>query len=378
MNRVVLTNAKVGRCEDDDLKSIEIIEGVISNISSETISGDAIDLKGNTILPGFIDTHNHGALGFDVNTADAAGFVEIGRFLVKHGITSWVPTIVPDSHDRYKEIISAVSEARASGEVGVAEIVGIHYEGIFSNKKVCGALRPEYFREYRSGDLEEIPSIDGIAHLFTFAPEIEGAVDLAEDLVKKTWIPSIGHTDAKVSHLESVYEKGVRRVTHLYNAMSGIHHRTLGVAGWALAKEDVCCEIIADGIHVSDEILKLTLRAKGSEGLALVSDSVAPTGLGDGEYDLWGEKISVSRKRTENERGSIAGSVITIADAVERMTRLGASSADIVAMASFNQAKSLGLCDRGEIAVGKKADIVALDPQGKITFVMKSGVAVPC
>jgi len=375
MSRLVISNVNiVGR---DGGSAIEIIDGLITGISSTKIEDEVIDLNGNTILPGFIDTHNHGAMGFDVNAADAAGLVEIGRFLLKHGITSWVPTIVPDSHDRYEEIISAVSEVRASGEVGIAEIVGIHYEGIFSNKKVCGALRPEYFRQYRTGDLEEIPSIDGIAHIFTFAPEIEGGLQLAEDLIRKGWIPSIGHTDAQTSDLESVYEKGVRRVTHLYNAMSGIHHRNLGVAGWALAKEDVCCEIIADGIHVSDEILKLTLRAKGSEGLALVSDSVAPTGLGDGEFDLWGETISVSRKRTENQRGSIAGSVITIADAVERMTRLGASSGDTIAMASLNQAKSLGLSDRGEIAVGKKADIVALDPQGKITFVMKSGEVVP-
>jgi len=375
MSRLVISNVNI--VGHDGVSAIEIIDGIITDISTAKIEGEVIDLNGNSIIPGFIDTHNHGAVGFDVNTADAAGLVEIGRFLVRQGVTSWVPTIVPDSYDRYEKIISAVREVKASGESGVAEIVGIHYEGIFSNKKVCGALRPEYFRQYRTGDLEEIPSIEGIAHIFTFAPEIEGGVQLAEDLIRKDWIPSIGHTDAQTSDLESVYEKGVRRVTHLYNAMSGIHHRKLGVAGWALAKEDVCCELIADGIHVSDEILKLTLRAKGSGGLALVSDSVAPTGLGDGEFDLWGETISVSRKRTENQRGSIAGSVITIADAVERMTRLGASSADTIAMASLNQAKSLRLNDRGEIVVGKKADLIALDHQGKVSFVMKSGEVVP-
>ena len=374
MSRVVIKNARI--IGDATPVCIEVVDGVISKISSEEISNDAFDLKGCTAVPGFIDIHNHGAMGIDVNTADADGLKMISEFLVRHGVTSWVPTIVPDSQERYEKIIATIGEFLESENNGLAEIVGVHYEGIFSNRKVCGALRPEYFREYRRGDLEKMPSLSGIPHIFTFAPEVENGIALAEDLVAKGWIPSIGHTDAQVSDLESAYDKGVRNVTHLFNAMSGIHHRNLGVAGWAISKSDVCCEIIADGIHVAEEILELALRTKGSDGLALVSDSIAPTGLGNGEFELWGEKMSVEEKRTRNERGSIAGSVITITDATERMSRIGASVSDLLAMTSSNQARTLRLHDRNEIAVGKKADIVGLDEQGRVTFVMKSGAVV--
>lgn len=376
MARVVLKNARVSSDGTDEIVCIEVVDDLIENVASDIDGADKIDLQGRAVLPGFIDIHNHGAVGIDVNTSDAAGLIEIGRFLAQVGVTSWVPTLVPDSEENYRRLVDAATEVRNANPRDTAEIVGIHYEGVFSNRKVCGALRPEYFREYRSGDLEKLPSVEGLPHIFTFAPEIAGGIELAEDLIQKGWIPSIGHTDACVKDLEAVYEKGVRQVTHLFNAMTGIHHRELGVAGWAITKEDVRCELIADGIHVTDEILKMTLRAKGSEKIILVSDSIAPTGLGDGEFEVWGEGISVNRQRTRNTRGNIAGSVITLADAAERMARLGASALDSKRMLSANQAMGLGLNDRGALSVGKKADIVAVDENGRISFVMKSGEVV--
>jgi N-acetylglucosamine-6-phosphate deacetylase len=376
MSRVVLQNASIPGEGGSQPASLEVVDGVITRISERVESDDAIDLKKAVVLPGFIDIHNHGAVGIDVNEADAAGLIEIGRFLLRSGVTSWVPTIVPDSIERYRSIISAISEARTVEVDDAAEIVGIHYEGMFSNRKVCGALRPEFFREYKRGDLDNLPSVEGLAHIFTFAPEVEGGVELAEDLVERGWIPSIGHTSASVEDLEAAYAKGVRQVTHLFNAMTGIHHRDLGVAGWAIAKEDVCCEIIADGIHVSEEILKMTLRAKGSEGLMLVSDSIAPTGLGDGEYRIWEETITVNGLTTRNNRGSIAGSVITLADASGRIYRLGANHLGLAQMTSSNQARLLALRDRGDVAVGKKADLVAIDSKGEISLIMKSGVVI--
>lgn len=376
MARVILKNAILSSAGTDETVCIEIVDGMIHSFASDLADADQVDLRGLTVLPGFIDIHNHGAVGIDVNTADAAGLVEIGRFLAQMGVTSWVPTLVPDTDENYRRLVDAVTEVRDTHPKDSAEIVGIHYEGIFSNRKVCGALRPEYFREYRSGDLEKLPSVEGLPHIFTFAPEVHGAMELVQDLIGKGWVPSIGHTDACVKDLEAVYEKGVRQVTHLFNAMTGIHHRELGVAGWALTKEDVRCELIADGIHVTEEILKMTLRARGSENLMLVSDSIAPTGLGDGEFKVWGERIFVDRKGTRNARGNIAGSVITLADASERMTRLGASALDSQRMLSANQARSLGLNDRGTLSPGKKADIVAVDESGIISFIMKSGEVV--
>ena len=375
MKETILQNVLLGG-DDEGPVCISVSEGVIRAISADSNCEGAIDLGGATLLPGFIDIHNHGAVGIDVNDADSDGLIEIGRFLLRAGVTSWVPTIVPDSDEVYLKVTDAVSKAIRSTLPDVAEIVGIHYEGIYSNRRVCGALRPEYFKEYKRGDLDLLPSVEGLPHILTFAPEVNGGMELAEDIVSRGWIPSIGHTDAGITHLESAYSRGVRQVTHLFNAMTGIHHRELGVAGWAISKQDVSCEMIADGIHVAEQILRLALLAKGSAGLMLVSDSIAPTGLGDGEFRVWGEDIVVENLKTRNVNGSIAGSVVTLADSLERMLRLGASGSDCVRMLATNQSRRLGLHDRGEIEVGKKADLVAVDSSGQVVFVMKSGEVI--
>ncbi len=156
--------------------------------------------------------------------------------------------------------------------------------------------------------------------------------------------------------------------------MTGIHHRDLGVAGWALTNDGISCEIIADGVHVAPPILRLAYKNKGAENLALVSDSVAPTGLGDGEFELWGEKISVAGGRTKNERGSIAGSVITMLDAVKMMLSLGIASAEVSKMASLAPAKILGIeIDYGSIEIGKRADLVAIDDEGNVRLTIVGG-----
>ena len=156
--------------------------------------------------------------------------------------------------------------------------------------------------------------------------------------------------------------------------MTGIHHRDLGVAGWGLANTGVTFDIIADGVHVHPQMLSMACRAKSPDRVSLISDSVAPTGLGDGDYELWGEKISVKDGRTQNERGSIAGSVITIHDAVKRLLSLGFTESEVANMASLNPAKLLGLdAGRGSIEIGKRADIVAIDADGNIKMTIIGG-----
>jgi N-acetylglucosamine-6-phosphate deacetylase len=167
-------------------------------------------------------------------------------------------------------------------------------------------------------------------------------------------------------------------MTHFFNAMTGIHHRDIGVAGWGLANPDVTFDIIADGVHVDPRMLRFACRAKTPEMVSLISDSVAPTGLGDGEFELWGETIKVVNGRTQNERGSIAGSVITMLDGVKTMRSLGFTDNEVAAMASSNPAKLLGI-DRstGSIATGKNADLVAIDDSGNVIMTMIRGQVVP-
>ncbi len=334
-----------------------------------------VDFTGCLLMPGFVDIHNHGAAGVDVNEADADGLLKIGEFLAEHGVTTWVPTLVPDSDDVYARSIAAIDEAmgRQAG-MAVAQIAGVHYEGVFANGAMCGALRPEFFKKFTGAEHRELPRLKTGVHMMTLAPEIEGGIELIESLVADGWVAALGHTNASTEVLDRALAKGARHVTHFFNAMSGVHHRDLGVAGWALANDDVTFDIIPDGIHVHPEMLRVACRAKSPERVSLISDSIAPTGLGDGEHPLWGQTISVDNGRTRNAGGTIAGSVITMADGVRRMRLLGFSAGEVAMITSRNPAAVIGTdADRGSLEPGKRADIVALDNAGDVKAVFVGG-----
>lgn len=383
MKNFCLKNARIDDTENRKL-SISIKNDRIANVSEcaeNHLNAEQIDVGGATVVPGFIDIHNHGAFGVDVNTANAGDLRKTSRFLASKGVTGWLPTFVPDEIDNYRKVIGAIDEVMETqdepGSEPTARVLGVHYEGVFANEKMCGALRPAYFRTFRNGDeLDDLPTLKapGAIHLTTLAPEIDGGIELIKELKKRDWIVSIGHTRADVETLNLALEAGASHVTHLFNAMTGVHHRDLGVAGWALTTDEIFCEIIADGIHVAAPMLKFAYKNKTAERLALVSDSVAPAGLGDGEFELWNEKISVTNGKTRNERGSIAGSVITMLDAVKTMLSLGIAPAEISKMASLVPAKILGIENGfGSVEMGKRADLTAIDAAGNVKLTVVGG-----
>jgi N-acetylglucosamine-6-phosphate deacetylase len=352
----------------------------------------AIDLEGLTIFPGFIDVHIHGAAGVDTMSASADDLRRVSQFLAGKGVTAWLPTLVPAADEQYKLSIRAVEQAVAQTSVcdspdgtvdhrlrsvPLARVLGVHYEGPFVNSEQCGALHREHFRTFKvPDDLDSLPTIkhEGAIHLITLAPEIEGGIDLIKTLRQRRWIVSIGHTRATVDVLDQALQAGARHMTHFMNAMPPLHHRAPGPVGWGLIQDEVTCDVIADGVHLDPSILKLILRSKTAERVSLISDAVAPTGLGDGEYQIWGETIRVLNGRTQNARGSIAGSVITMLDAVRMMLSLGESESAVARMASLNPARLLGIDDDcGSIQEGKRADLVALDKEGNVRFSMVGG-----
>lgn len=343
-----------------------------------TMEGRRIATDSDAILlPGFIDVHNHGAVGHDVNSANAEELFEVAAFLAKNGVTAWMPTLVPDTDQDYRRIIGVIDELmlRQSGKP-VAQAVGVHYEGVFANRAMCGALRSEYFKGFTGREIDDLPRLVSGVHMITVAPEIDGGIDLIRELVKDGWIVSIGHTNAGPQVLEEAFEAGARHMTHFFNAMSGLHHRSVGAVGWGLSKTDVTFDIIADGVHVDPRVVAMACRAKSSDKVSIISDSIAPTGLGDGEFEVWGGRISVVDGRTRNEKGSIAGSVSTMLEAVKLMMSLDFSIEDIGKMTSTNAARLLGLEDRGMIEAGKRADLVALDADGNLAFTMIGGQKV--
>ncbi|HXG83723.1 MAG TPA: N-acetylglucosamine-6-phosphate deacetylase [Pyrinomonadaceae bacterium] len=380
---MLLKNAKIILTQTETPQSSviikqEYIKEILSTVE-KTETEQTIDIGGASVFAGFIDIHNHGAVGVDVNTASAEDLREVSKFLATRGVTGWLPTFVPDATENYRKVIEAIDEAmeKQSETEAAARILGVHYEGVFANEQMCGALRPRYFKTFKNGDeIDEIPMLKtpNAIHLTTLAPEIENGIELIKELKKRNWIVSIGHTKADVEILDKAFEAGASHITHLFNAMTGVHHRDIGVAGWALAKDEIFCEIIADGVHVAPPMLFFAYKNKTAEKLALVSDSVAPTGLGDGDFELWNEKISVVNGKTQNERGSIAGSVITMLDAVKMMLSLGISIEEVSRMASFVPAKVLGIeQDYGSIETGKRADLVAIDEKGDVKLTIVGG-----
>lgn len=372
MSSVLIENVRLP-VDGDALHSVLIEGGRIEDISHAGRSIEArrtIDANGDMLFPGFVDVHIHGAVGIDVNEADAEGLLKVAFFLAANGVTSWVPTLVPDSDESYKRVIGEIeSLMRLQAGVPVAQAVGVHYEGVFANEKMCGALRPEYFKSGSrwSVDGGHLPKLKSGVHMTTMAPEIDGGVEIVRSLVEQGWVVSIGHTRADIDTLDAALAAGARHMTHFFNAMTGVHHREVGVAGWGLGNDGVSFDIIADGIHVHPSMLTLACRTKSPSKVALISDSVAPTGLGDGAYELWGETITVEKGRTQNERGSIAGSVITMADAVKRMLGLGFTQSEVAAMASTNPARIVGIEHlTGSVTVGMEADLVIVSADGDV------------
>lgn len=384
MNSILLRNGRVVLRNDVSEKSSVFIENgkvsIVGDGNEISKTEKELDSSNLYVYPGMIDVHNHGAVGVDVNSADAGGLIEAGRFLARNGVTAWLPTLVPDSVENYQKTIDAIDrvfEMQDEGFTGAARVVGVHYEGPFVNEKQCGALRTRFFRNFKNGDeAGDLPRLrnENAVHLITLAPEIEGGIKLIENLRKKNWIVSIGHTRADIETLERAFGAGARHITHFFNAMTGVHHRDVGVAGWGLTKREVSCDIIADGVHVAPEMLEFAYRNKTAEKMMLISDSVSPCGLGDGDYEIWGEKIAVVKGKTQNERGSIAGSVITMLDAARMMKSLGISAIEISQMASLNPARLLGIeRDCGSIEVGKRADLTAIDENGEVVLTVIGG-----
>ena len=346
---------------------------------SDSSGAETFDLGGLTIYPGFIDVHIHGAVGVDTMEATTDDLRRVARFLAREGVTAWLPTLVPAPDEDYERAASAIEKliAEQDARPAAARALGLHYEGPFINSAQCGALRPPYFRTFReSSDVGGLPVArqPDAVRMITVAPEIEGGVELVRELVRRGWVVSIGHTRAGTDSLEQALAAGARHMTHFFNAMPPLHHRTPGPVGWGLLRDDVTCDIIADGQHVAPFVLRLALRCKTSDRLMLISDAVAPTGQGDGEFRIWGETITVAGGRTRNERGSIAGSVISMRDAVRQMLALGVAPHEVARMASANPARLVGAGDAcGAIGEGKRADLVALDEDGNVRLTIVGG-----
>ena len=361
------------------------ISRVVDSSQANSLNAESrISLSGLTLFPGFIDVHIHGAVGVDTMDATSQGLLQIARFLASNGVTSWLPTLVPARPEQYGHALASINDLvekqaidSASRFKPSARVLGAHYEGPFVNPLQCGALNLDHFQTYTNDvQLDGLPRVKApdARMMMTFAPEVEGGVELARLLSSRDWVLSIGHTRATVEELDLGLQAGAKHMTHFMNAMTPLHHRSPGPIAWGLMNDEVTCDIIADGHHLDPYTLRLLMKLKGPAGLCLISDAIAATGKGDGNYQIWGETITVKDGKTSNAKGSIAGSIITMLDAVRMMRSLGVSDVEIARMASSNPARLLQLDhELGSIDEGKRADLVALDDKGNVRLTIVGG-----
>ena len=322
-----------------------------------------IDADGSILMPGFIDTHFHGSGGDDVMAGGAEGLGRIAQSVLRFGTTGFLATTIAARHEELLRSIEATLEACQQPGNGAA-ILGLHLEGPFMNVSFKGA-QPEW--GIRDPNIDECRDLllagAGMVKIMTLAPELPGGMELIRLLAASGVAPSLGHSTADYETALAAIEAGATRATHLYNAMSGLHHRKPGLAAACLNEPGIQAEIICDGVHVNPRMIDLAWKTKGRDGLTLVTDATAAQGHGDGVYTLGDFEIEVRGPLcTLSDGVTIAGSVLTMNRAIANAVAFtGMSLVDAAAMAATAPAAVCGVGDRkGRIAVGFDADFALL------------------
>ncbi len=380
MNSILITNAKI-YSEDGVLDKGAIfiqdgqIIGIYPQVPSDLPEHDVIDGSGFNLIPGFIDGHIHGANGADVMDATEAALDKMASFLPEEGTTSFLATTITQAHENIENALINIRDYQNKN--GQAEVLGVHLEGPFVEKKRAGAQPVQYIVEPDLELFDKWQKLSGDKiKTITMAPEHSQDGLFISSLYKQGVNVSAGHTDTDFQGMKKAVTEGVRQVTHLCNAMSGIHHRDIGVVGAAFQLKELRAELICDGIHVSPEMMQLVVNNVGTERLIMITDSMRAKGLVPGDYELGGQPVTVTDDRAVLEDGTLAGSILKMNEGAKKMLRLsGVTLSEIIQMASANPAKQIGIYDRkGSIAVGKDADVLLIDDNMNIQYTICQGV----
>ncbi|MCD2137457.1 N-acetylglucosamine-6-phosphate deacetylase [Salinicoccus halitifaciens] len=331
-----------------------------------------IDGRGRHLLPGAVEIHIHGAAGVDAMDADENFLRTISRHLPSTGTTAFLATTMTSCLDDIRAALENLSGYRYTGG---AEMLGIHQEGPFISKAHPGAQDPRFILPPDVEALRELQKASGDRiRIMTYAPEEDPGYELLQAMEELAIIPSAGHTDAAYRELEAAHRHGLAHITHLYNGMRGLHHREPGVVGYSFMG-DAYVEIIADGVHSNPEMVKLAYDNITSDRMIMITDAMRAQGLGDGRYDLGGQEVFVEGSEARLEGGTLAGSVLTMKQAVKNMFEFtGCGWTDIVKMTSFNALTSLGMIDeRGMLRPGHPADLVMYDENKDLMMTIVRG-----
>jgi N-acetylglucosamine-6-phosphate deacetylase len=320
--------------------------------------------------PGFVDLQVNGFGGVDLLEADADGYRRAGEALLETGVTSYLPTFISAPED---QLVSALAAVPVTAEG--PRILGVHLEGPFLAPSRLGTHPPEARRDPDPALLERLLGA-GPIRLVTLAPELEGADGLVELLHDHGITVSCGHSDATAEEANAAFDLGVRTVTHLFNAMRPFRHRDPGIAGAALARDDVIVQIILDGVHLAPETAQIVWRAATGR-LALVTDAFAGagTGMSDGSYSLGSLEVTLRDGVVRGPDGVLAGSTLTMVEAARNLHALGVPLAQALEAASTVPARVIGISTVGRLGPGLPADVVVLDDNLQIERVFVGGEA---
>ena len=322
---------------------------------------EVVDGKGMLALPGLIDIHTHGRAGADFCTADAQELLRIADDFARRGVTAITPALASATSKEWKATAERIAACEHPG------YVGLHLEGNYLSPKRRGAHAPHLLVAPNAEEVKQIAAIVAPKPLrVTFAPELDADGSFTAALRDAGVEMSMGHTDADYATAMTAIERGVNSATHLFNTMPPLHHRAGGTIAAALG-EDIYAELIVDGFHVAREVVKMAYRAKGSEYLVLISDSMEGTGCPDGEYSIAGQPVYLKNGEAYTGDGAIAGSTLNLLDGVRNLaTFAGIPFGKAVICATATPAAVLGKSgELGSLRPGARADLLLLDGEGK-------------
>lgn len=379
MTKYVIANGRI-YTENETIEQgyIVIENGKIIQIAEGEYQGDltTIDVKGQHLLPGFIDIHMHGGYGEDAMDASFEGLKHLSESLLSEGTTSFLATTMTQSDENIiKALKNIVDYQEQQDSLNAASIVGIHLEGPFISEYKVGAQNPAYVQR---PSVEKVQQFQEIANnqikVMTFAPEVEGADETLSTLHDQINF-SIGHTVATFDEVNEAVGQGAKHVTHLYNAGTPFEHRNPGLSGAAWLNDELSTESIVDGIHSHPASVKIAYKQKGNKRFFLITDAMRAKGMPDGEYDLGGQNVVVKGSEARLASGALAGSILKMNEGLKNLIAYtGASLDDLWRVTSLNQAIALKIeDDKGSIAIGKDADIVVVDDDIQVLTTIKSG-----
>jgi N-acetylglucosamine-6-phosphate deacetylase len=343
--------------------SVEVDGPTILDVTEHGGAGDDI------IVPGFVDLHCHGGGGHTFTTGSASAAREAAAFHLRHGTTTMLASLVSSPYELMRDATTAYLPLVADGT-----IAGVHYEGPYLSQARCGAQNPAYLRDPSLEELTALVELGGV-RMVTIAPELPGALEAVRFLADRGVVAALGHTDATYEQTLAGVAAGATVGTHLCNGMRPAHHREPGPIVALLDSPTIVCELVADGIHLHDGMLRFAAHTTGPNRSALVTDAMDAAGMPDGSYELGGQEVTVADRVARLVRdGSIAGSTLTMDAALRQAVGAGLDLPTAATMAATTPARALGLADEvGALEAGLRADLVVLSPNLTVKRVMRAG-----